>query len=81
MKLDAKKYALFSLADQQLVGIDEENQKVLEHCLGIWKEFGNVPVDRTVRGVFVKRAGDELLSLNDTAQQNDITINQLRPEK
>jgi len=78
MKLDTNKYAVFSLADGQLVGIDNENQKVLGHCLGIWKEFANVPVDRTVRGVFVRKVKGELHSSDESAQQNDITINQLK---
>jgi hypothetical protein len=78
MKLEKNNYVLFSLPDNQLVAIDRENQKVLDHCLGIWKEFSKVPLDRTVRGVFVKNINGELDSVDETAQQNDITINQLR---
>jgi hypothetical protein len=79
MKLDSNKYVLFRLSDEQLVAVDEENLKVLEHCMSVWKQLEKVPVDRTVRGVFVRKAGGELFSISDSIQQNDITINQLIP--
>jgi hypothetical protein len=78
MKLDPKKYTLYRLSDSRLVAIDEENQKVLDHCISIWNELAKVPVDRTVRGVFVIKENGELMSEEKTAQQNDLTINQLR---
>lgn len=80
MNLDENKYTLFRLPDQRLVAIDGENQKVLGHCLGIWRSYKNVPVDRTVRGIFVDRTNGGLQSVDESAQQNDITVNQLQPE-
>ena len=80
MKLDSTQYQVFCLADSgRHVAIDREQQKVIEHCLSIWKELQRVPADRTVRGIFVMREGGNWSSVNDTLQQNDITLSQLRP--
>lgn len=79
MRLQLQDVILFSLPDDTLVAIDKENQKVLDHCLSIWKNLKDVPVDRTVRGVFVKKVGGDIVGLGNTPQQNEITINQLRP--
>ncbi len=80
MKIDPAKNRIFQLGDQgRLVAINEENQRVLAHNLGLYGNMDRVPADKTVRGVFVKITPDGFVeSLDDSMQQNDITINELR---
>lgn len=79
MKLDPKKFLLCTLGDGgRLVAIDGPNQKVLAHHIGISGELEKVPADKTVRGLFVTISPEGFLeSIDDTLQQQDITINQL----
>ena len=61
------------------MAIDEENQKVLAHNLGMFGKIEKVPDDKTVRGIFVKITSDGYFeSIDDSMQQNDITISRLR---
>lgn len=80
MKLDPAEYKVYRLGgDGRRVAINRENHKVLEHHLGLFGELRKVPVDKTVRGIFVKElsAGD-IESVDETLQQQDITICELR---
>jgi hypothetical protein len=80
MKTDPA-FSIYALADSDRhVAVSPENSRVIRHCLGLWKDLGAVPADRTVRGVFVKRdAEGRWTSVDETQQENDITIRQLRP--
>lgn len=80
MKLHPNRYLICSLGENgRLVAIDEENRKVLAHYLSESGTIEKVPDDKTVRGIFVKISDDGFLeSVDETLQQNDITINQLK---
>lgn len=79
MNIDSS-FAIYVLADSgRHVAITPENKKVISHCLGIWKTLDAVPHDRTVRALFVKRdAQGQWKSMDESLQENDITISQLR---
>ena len=80
MQINSKTHKVYALGESgRHVAIDATNLQVVEHCLSIWHKLQNVPVDRTVRGIFVKRNSTGGWESEQSDQQNDITLNQLRP--
>jgi hypothetical protein len=79
--VNTDKYQVYQLTgkDERFVAVPiKYEQEIEELC----KEYGNmrsIPHDKTVRGIFLKRKGDELL-INEDDQQNDISISSLRTE-
>ena len=76
--IDPQKFTVYRLLTEndKYVAIPNEYLSTLELAV---KDFGtlkNVPVDKTVRGIFLVKENNNF-QLDEDAQQNDITINQL----
>lgn len=59
------------------VAIPEEYEDVISDAALIYGSLRSVPAEKTVRGIFLQKKNN-LYYLDKEAQQNDITINQLR---
>lgn len=65
--------------NERYVAVRNENLKVIDKALKMYGSFEKVPVEKTVRGIFLKNDVNVQASLARASQENDITINQLRP--
>jgi hypothetical protein len=79
--VNTEKYELYQLAgkDERYVAIPCEYEEQIMDLVSEYGSMRSIPPDKTVRGIFLTRKGNELI-LDENAQQNDITINRLKPE-
>lgn len=72
-------YIIYQLSgrDRVYVAIPEEYEDVITDAVSIYGSLRYVPVEKTVRGIFLQKKNN-VYYLDKDVQQNDITINQLR---
>ena len=72
-------YQLITTKDETMrVAISASMQSEIETLLATYRSLQDIPIDKTVRGVFLE--GDSLADLSEK-QESDITVNQLRELK
>lgn len=79
--VDTKKFTVYKLiTDEKVyVAVPKEYVPVIERTTLEHGSIEKVPADKTVRGIFLKEVWNDEYQLPATeAQQNEITINQLR---
>jgi hypothetical protein len=80
MKSNEKHIYRLNTQHERYVAIAPEDHKVIAAVLEQWGSLENVPVEKTVRGMFVlKNSGGGYDPVDDNRQENDITIRELRP--
>jgi hypothetical protein len=76
------KFVIYKLITEKrvYVAIPKEYVIEIENEIRFFHGINRVPNDKTVRGIFLKKISTDVYELDENAQQNDITINQLRRE-
>jgi hypothetical protein len=80
-EVDFDKYEVYRYrGDEELyVAIPRTYRKFIDAAVEQYGQLESVPNMKTVRGVFVKRAGKAFRYADRVMQENDITISQLGP--
>jgi hypothetical protein len=80
--LDISNYTIYKILtdDDLLVAVSSEYTEQIERMVEEYGSIKNIPSSKTVRGIFINRGEKEDLKMVITPmQENDVTVNQLRP--
>jgi hypothetical protein len=79
--VNTEKFEVYQLTgkEERFVAVPIEFEKEIARLCNEYGNMRSIPHEKTVRGIFLNRKGDELI-LDENAQQNDISISSLRSE-
>jgi hypothetical protein len=77
--LEKEKFSFYKYRGEEGLYVAVPNQfcKVIDAAAEQYGGVSSVPNMKTVRGIFVKRNGDDYSYVDRSMQENDITINRL----
>ena len=81
VQADLKQCTLYRLItdEELLVAVTPDYQVQIEKLIKEFGDLAEIPVSKTVRGIFVRSIGNSVIEpVSASLQQNDITVNQLR---
>ncbi len=80
--LDISKYTIYKiLTDEELlVAVSSDYAEQIDRMVEEYGSIKNIPSSKTVRGIFINSGEKKDLKMITTPmQENDVTVNQLRP--